>query len=285
MVVAKDIMKKDYAKVDMNDTLSDLQGKLRLKKQTFAVVFDKKNYKGITGRKWLLTSRVDPSKTKLKNMTKRASKRGTPFFVPKLKPDTDLLDLCRLFASSNSRALPVLDKNKKLIGVVTARNVLRKIKSEYKGIPVSELAKKKVVTVKIKDSIGDAIKTMNRSKVDRLPVVDRFNRIAGIVTEFDVLKRFHKFPPSRMKYPSHAAHDTWADSGDDSGEKQKMLKQPVENIMTPYPMVVVADFKSTIAEVLGIMIKDDVNSVVLVDNSKPVGILTVQDVLLDYSRG
>ena len=285
MVSAKDIMKSTFVKVDLNDTLSYLFGKLRQKNQTFAVVFDKKNYKGITGRKWLLTSRIDASKTKLKNLTQKMSKRGTPFFVPKLKPSTDLAEICKLFAGSDTRALPVLDKNKKLVGVVTARSVLRKIKSEYKGIPVLELAKTKLATIKMKDATGDAIKTMNRSNVDRLPVVDRFNRIAGIVTEFDILKRFHKWPPARMKYPSHADHDTWADSGDDSGEKQKMLKQPVSNIMTPYPMVTTADIHSTITAVLNIMIKEDGNSIILVDNSKPAGILTVQDLMLDYSRG
>ncbi|MBW3002358.1 CBS domain-containing protein [Candidatus Woesearchaeota archaeon] len=283
MVAAKDLMKTSYVKVDMNDTLSDLQGKLRLKNQTFAVVFDKKKYKGITGRKWLLTSRIDPSKTKLRNMTKRASKRGAPFFVPKLKPSTDLTEVCRLFASSDTRALPVFDKEK-LVGVVTARAVMRKIKSEYKGIPVTELARKKLATIKLKDTTADAIKTMNRSKVDRLPVVDRFGRLAGIVTEFDILKRFHKWPPTGMRVPSSADHNRWSDPGWEAGEKQSMLKLPVENIMTPDPMVCCASIKCTIAEAIDLLIKDDVNSVILVDGKEPAGILTVKDVLDDYSR-
>ena len=64
-----------------------------------------------------------------------------------------------------------------------------------------------------------------------------------------------------------------------------MLGLPVENIMTPYPMVCCASIKSTIAEAIDFLVKGDVNSVVLVDNKKPAGILTVQDVMLDYSRG
>ena len=284
MVNAKDLMKSNFVKIDLNDTLSQLFGKLRLKKQTFAVVFDGNKYRGITGRKWMLTSRVDASKTRLRNLTKKMSKRGTPFFVPKLKTSTDLTEICRLFASSDTRALPVFEKNK-LVGVVTARAVMRKIKSEYKGIPVIELAKTKLATIKLKDTTADAIKTMNRSNVDRLPVVDRFGRIAGIVTEFDVLKRFHKWPPTGMRVPSSAGHNRWSDPSWEVGEKQNMLKLPVKNIMTPYPMVCCADIDSTINAVLDVLIREDVNSIILTRGDKPAGILTVQDVMLDYSRG
>jgi len=284
MVAAKDIMKTTYAKVDMNDTVSDLQGKLRLKKQTFAVVFDGKKYKGIAGRRWLLTSRVDTSKTRIRNLTKKSSKRGNPFFVPKLSPSDDIAKVCRLLANADTRALPVLDKQK-VVGVVTARSVMRKIKSEYKGIPVKELAKKKLVSLKLNDTVGDAIKTMNRSKVDRLPIVDRFGKIAGIVTEFDILRRFHRYPATSRRTPSAMSHDSWSGPMGSADEKQKMVGLPVDNIMTPYPMVVTADMGSTIAAVIDIMIKDDVNSVILVDDSRPAAMLTVKDVLDDYSRG
>jgi len=284
MVTANDLLKKTFVKVDVNDTVGDFLGSLRRKKQTFAVVFDKKKYKGITGRKWLLTSRIDSGKTKMSNIMKQASKKRTAFFVPKLKPGTDLKEMCRLFASADTRALPVFDKNDKLLGVVTARTVLRKIKSAYKGIPVKELATKKLVTIGMRDTVGDAIKTMNRSNVDRLPVLAKNGKLAGIVTEFDILKRFHKFPPSSMKYPSDADHDDWADPSWDSGEKTRMVGLPVENIMTPYPMVVTADFDSTIAAAIDVLVDEDVNSVVLMENDRPEAMLTVKDVLDDYSR-
>ena len=126
---------------------------------------------------------------------------------------------------------------------------------------------------------------MNRSNVDRLPIVDRFGRIAGIVTEFDVLKRFHKWPASSRSMPSSASHDSWANSIGSANEKQNMLKLPVKNIMTPYPMVCCADIDSTITQVLDVLIKEDVNSIILTRDDKPAGILTVQDIMLDYSRG
>ncbi|MBW3018536.1 CBS domain-containing protein, partial [Candidatus Woesearchaeota archaeon] len=254
------------------------------KKQTFAVVFDGRKYKGIAGRKWLLTSRIDTSKTRIRNLTKKSSKRGDPFFVPKLKPSDDIAEVCRLLASADTRALPVVDKDK-VVGVVTARSVMRKIKSEYKGIPVTELAKKKLVSLKLKDTVGDAIKTMNRSNVDRLPVVDRFGKIAGIVTEFDILRRFHRYPATSRRTPSAMSHDSWSGPMGSADEKQRMVGLPVDNIMTPYPMVCCASINSTIAEVIDLFIDDNVNSVVLVDNDKPAGMLTIKDVLDDYARG
>jgi predicted transcriptional regulator len=284
MVTANDLLKKTFVKVDVKDTVGDFLGSLRSKKQTFAVVFDGKKYVGITGRRWLLTSRVDAGKTKMSNMMKQASKKRTAFFVPKLKPDTGLKEVCRLMASADSRALPVLDKQGKVLGVVTARAVLRKIKSAYKSIPVSALATKKLVTIGMRDTVGDAIKTMNRSNVDRLPVLAKNGKLAGIVTEFDILKRFHKFPPARMKYPSEADHSGWADPSWDSGEKTRMVDLPVENIMTPYPMVITADFGSTIAAAIDVLVDEDVNSVVLMENDRPEAMLTVKDVLDDYSR-
>lgn len=284
MVTANDLLKKTFVKVDVKDTVGDFLGSLKKKKQTFAVVFDGKKYKGITGRKWLLTSRVDAGKTKMGNILKQASKKRAAFFVPTLKPSTDLKEVCRLMASADTRALPVLDKNGKVLGVVTARTLLRKIKSAYKSIPVKALATKKLVTIGMKGTVGDAIKTMNRSNVDRLPVIAKNGKLAGIVTELDILKRFHKFPPSSMKYPSDAGHDGWSDPSWDSGEKTRMIGLPVENIMTPYPMVMTADYGSTIAAAVDVLIDEDVNSVVLIENDKPAAMLTVKDVLDDYSR-
>jgi predicted transcriptional regulator len=63
-----------------------------------------------------------------------------------------------------------------------------------------------------------------------------------------------------------------------------MVDLPVENIMTPYPMVITADFGSTIAAAIDVLVDEDVNSVVLMENDRPEAMLTVKDVLDDYSR-
>ena len=75
MVQAKDLMKTNFVKVDLNDTVSQFLGKIRQKKQTFAVAYEGKKYKGIVGRTFLLSSRVDTAKMRLKNLIKKVSSK------------------------------------------------------------------------------------------------------------------------------------------------------------------------------------------------------------------
>src|SRR5574341_434691 len=130
MVTAQDLMRKDYVSVDVKDTVSELLGALKKAKEHCALVFDGKKYLGTVAKRFLLSSRIDPSTMKVGNITKKRSKSKTEFFVPELDPDTDIKEICKLMSGSDSHVLPVLEKGK-VIGIVQASDVVHEISREY----------------------------------------------------------------------------------------------------------------------------------------------------------
>jgi len=285
MVQAKDLMRTDFVSVDLNDTVSVLLGKLIKQKQTFAVVFEGKKYRGLVEKGWLLTSKIDSDSMKLSNITKHASKRKTPFFVPQLEEETELADICKLLVTSDVRALPVIAKEK-VVGVVTAKDVVKELQPNFKGIPVLELAKTKLVTLKENDELGKMIKLFSTTGVERAPVVNAAGKLVGIASINDFMTKYQIFPSCSQgqRMSAGAKRGNMASSGFEHGEKQNLMKLPVANIIVKDPMVCVEDRNCTVAEVITQMTEHDVTSIIITEKDKPIGIITVKDILMEFAR-
>ena len=117
MVVAKDVMSTEFVKVDVDETISRLLGRMKKERDTVALVFDKDVFKGVLSKKWLLSSRIDTSTMKVNNILKHRTRAKSSFFVPQIAQSTVLKEVCRLLATADVRALPVVEK-KKVIGIV-----------------------------------------------------------------------------------------------------------------------------------------------------------------------
>jgi len=162
MVTAKDLMQKKYISVDMNDTVSQLIGKLRRARTHAAVVLKNGKYQGVVTKRFLMNSRMEPKKVKVGNITKKRSKSKSAFYVPKLKENTPLQEICRLMATADSHILPVI-KDGKVLGVVHAMDVLNDIRSAYRGLKCDELASMKIVTINEHADLGTAITQFSRT--------------------------------------------------------------------------------------------------------------------------
>jgi len=79
----------------------------------------------------------------------------------------------------------VLDDNDTLIGVVTLRQLLISQPDKL----VSEFMRKKVIKVKIDTDIKKVAKIFYKYNFDVVPVVDKYNKIKGIITIKDALER------------------------------------------------------------------------------------------------
>ncbi len=135
---------------------------------------------------------------------------GTP-----LKVTYDIMRLSR------SRALPVLNSDGKLVGIIADTDLLKVSmireetkKSEMSGgtegdswgwdsknviyitkkrlevpdIPVKECMVKSVVTATKKTSVSDCAKKMARSKVEQIPIINAEGNIIGLIKDVDLLK-------------------------------------------------------------------------------------------------
>lgn len=103
-------------------------------------------------------------------------------------PETKLASATKIMKESNRGALPVLDKDHKVIGIVTDRDICLSLASKNKKssseLSVKEIlpAQAKVHTIKPEDSITDALKEMRKNKIGRLPVTDKEGKLKGMIS-------------------------------------------------------------------------------------------------------
>ena len=113
-------------------------------------------------------------------------------------PDTTLPEAHQIMMDNNIRRLPVVDKNGRIIGIITLGDVRGAQPSEATSLSIwemnyllSNLKLKKImtpdpVTVEADATIGEAARIMLENKVSGLPVVDEDNKLLGIITESDI---------------------------------------------------------------------------------------------------
>ena len=137
--------------------------------------------------------------------------------VVSISPDDTVEKVLRTFKSKNISGLPVVDSDNKVIGILSARDLIaysetaqiiplpytsdwmysytymidsvphKKNAEEFLQTHVSEVMKRKVFTINEQDSWHDAASLMKKREVNRLPVVDKAGRLKGVVTRTDLL--------------------------------------------------------------------------------------------------
>ncbi|MGW5171651.1 CBS domain-containing protein [Streptomyces nodosus] len=117
-------------------------------------------------------------------------------------------DIVKAMRDWKVSALPVVEEENRVIGVVSEADLLRK--EEFRGheqdrrerlerlsqlvkagaVTAEDLMTSPAVTVYANDSLGSAARTMAHTKVKRLPVVSDEGTLLGIVSRSDLLKVF-----------------------------------------------------------------------------------------------
>jgi CBS domain-containing protein len=287
MVQAQDIVRTDFILATVDDTVSSLIGQMERHDECYAVVFEKNGYKGIVAKKWLLSSRIDPATMRIKNLISHRSKSKTPFFVPKLSPDTDLKEIARLMATADVHALPVIateHKKEHVIGMVHSKDVIAELRTFYSRVRADELASMKLVTVHQDDELSKAMNLMGRQGISKVVVIDSQNRLVGILGLTDILIDVSMFPRSRMHIPKAASHQKGKHTGFGVGEKTSLLRMPVHNVLTHVPNCITAAPEESMANIIDLLVSNDISSIVLVKKDIPVGIITIKDILEDFGK-
>ena len=99
-------------------------------------------------------------------------------------------------SKTNIGSLPVLDENKKVVGVVTDRDITLTAGTQN-GKKLSEIKvqdvirNKKVHTVAPEDNLQTALQIMRTKQVGRLPVVDKEQKLKGIISLNHILRKTH----------------------------------------------------------------------------------------------
>jgi CBS domain-containing protein len=106
-----------------------------------------------------------------------------------LKPDQTIREAAVIMAEIDAGSLPVGD-NDRLVGMITDRDIVIRALAQGKSADtkVSEIMSKDVLYCFDTDEVDDAARNMGKSKVRRLPVLNKDKRMVGIVSLGDLAR-------------------------------------------------------------------------------------------------
>ena len=111
--------------------------------------------------------------------------------VKTVSPDTDLAVVAKLMWEGDCGAVPVVTDDRKVIGMITDRDIC--IAAATRSKQPAEIRASEVIStnhgihaVKPDDDVRIALRAMRKHRVRRLPVLDREQRLTGIVSINDL---------------------------------------------------------------------------------------------------
>jgi len=119
-----------------------------------------------------------------------------------------VLAVADILASRNISGIPVVDKENKVIGIITQADILsvvgvrkdhtfKDLLKHMLGEPfaerrmgdiVGDVMTSRVLTTTPKTNIAEVVRVMDEKKIRRLVVVDEKGKLAGIISRADILK-------------------------------------------------------------------------------------------------
>ncbi|WP_461866428.1 CBS domain-containing protein [Thermococcus sp.] len=263
-ILVEEVMTDKFSRININTPLSEAIGIFETENPDLILVFDKKMYKGVVTQDLIIRSHLkwDPTKAKVRDVYKPA---------PVVKPKEDLSRAAKLMLETDLRSLPVGENKKEIYGVISDIVLLERVaKGQFGKRKVEEFMTADVITLKPDDTVAKALATMRDHAISRIPVINDEGKLEGLVTLHDLIIRFIK---PRFK----------AQTGELVGEKippfsTQLREVMIRGVITIYPNAVVKD-------AIELMIKNNIDGLVVVsEDNKVRGILTVKDLLLPISR-
>jgi IMP dehydrogenase len=107
-------------------------------------------------------------------------------------PEATVRQAAAFMEEHGSAGILVLDRDRRLLGIVTARDVLFE---EQLDRPITAVMtpRERLVTAPVGTPVEEARQILHRHRIEKLPLVDPEGRLRGLVTSRDI--------QSRMKYP------------------------------------------------------------------------------------
>ncbi len=102
-----------------------------------------------------------------------------------LSPDATVGDALKLMRDNKIGGIPIIDSNKKLVGIVTNRD-MRFEKDNRKKVSAI-MTSEKIVTAPIGTDMKKAEGILERYKIEKLPIVDKAGKLIGLITFRDIM--------------------------------------------------------------------------------------------------
>ncbi len=110
-----------------------------------------------------------------------------------LTGDKTLLDAMDLMAKYHISGIPIVDKDDKLVGIITNRDL--KFETNLRKKISEVMTKDNLVVGKVGTSLDEAKKILSSAKKEKLPLVDKDFHLKGLITIKDI-EKIQKYPNS-----------------------------------------------------------------------------------------
>lgn len=119
-------------------------------------------------------------------------------------PEATLADAARIMWDRDCGAVPIIDGEKRVVGMVTDRDICMALSTQNRlasEVKVGEVMSQSLRTCTPVDDIREAMELMRHDQLRRLPVVDGQGRLAGILSVSDIVR--HADKGKSKKHVSH----------------------------------------------------------------------------------
>ena len=117
----------------------------------------------------------------------------------------NLATAAELMMRRDCGAVPIVDEEKKIVGIITDRDICiaaASLNVKPAAVKVKDFTGKKIVSCYASDKIEDILKKMKKYQVKRLPVTSQDDILIGIISIADILLATNKHKSLRKKLVS-----------------------------------------------------------------------------------
>ncbi|MFL6467966.1 MAG: CBS domain-containing protein [Pyrinomonadaceae bacterium] len=111
--------------------------------------------------------------------------------VVRVHPRDSLRHAARLMAGYNCGALPVVDSQNRLIGMITDRDITVRGVAEHRDagqVSVGAAMTDETFACHVNDTMRNCMAAMAKHQVRRMPIVDDHERVVGIISQADIAR-------------------------------------------------------------------------------------------------
>src|SRR3989344_3382456 len=260
-------IKSEFLSFDSEQVVSEMIGQLRKYDKRHGLIFRKDKYLGVIEKKGLLRSRLDVSKAKINNFVHR---------TPLVNEHADVIETAYTLFQADSDFVPV-ESNQKIVGVLSALDLaaLAVALPETKEFTVADVKLVKGEKIEKNDPVSKAVEVMHKARVDQVPVFEG-KKLYGIVSFRDVLQKYLNWIPTRetsAKFDKVRGGSKGAES-----DKPNLAMLPIQSFSTNQNIVTVSK-TAALSQAVGLMVKNNVSSALVMDGDRFEGLLTLKNVL------
>lgn len=199
--------------------------------------------------------------------------------------DQDLKEAAKIFLERRVHGLPVVDKRKNIVGIISPMDILRILPNKYDDI-IDKYFTKNLVPVYQETPITIIMEIINITNETALPILDDERKLAGIVSEGDLFKLSHireSVSQTNMGMAGDEDEWTWEGIRDTirlhySTTQVDLPNVPVKEVMVTN--VIKANRNDPISEIARKMYKNNISHIPVVDpENRLVGMVTDIDLM------